>query len=51
MVWVDGAWRRGTGQVLSGGPLSSESWAIYRRRFMGVKLSDGALLVRIQLEP
>jgi deazaflavin-dependent oxidoreductase (nitroreductase family) len=51
MVWVDGTWRRGTGQVLSVGPLYSESWAIYRRRFMGVKLSDGMVIVRIQLEP
>lgn len=50
MVWVDGAWRRGTGQVLSVGSLYSESWAIYRRRFAGVALAGGALLVRIQLE-
>lgn len=50
MVWVDGAWRRGTGQVLSTGPMYSESWAIYRRRFARAALADVALLVRIQLE-
>ena len=49
MVWVDGAWRAGTGQVVSPGPVYSESWTIYRRRFARVVLADGAPLVRIQL--